>query len=296
MSNTIISVQNLKKSYGKKIAVDGISFSVAKGEIFGLLGPNGAGKTTTLEILEGLKNPDDGKIQILGREAIGVVLQSGGFFPDLNLRELLQLFSSFYHKSAPLARLIERFDLGSILYHKFSHLSGGQRQRFVLATALVHQPELLILDEPTLGLDPGVRQKFWETILSLQEDGLTILLTTHYMEEAEILCDRVAIIDQGRISAIERPVKLINSLGIVSRIKFMSSKLINLAELEELPGILAARRDRYTYDLETETPEISLRELLAWEKRFSGKIFNLQVRQATLDDVFLKLTGHSLRE
>jgi ABC-2 type transport system ATP-binding protein len=296
VSNTIISVQNLKKSYGKKIAVDGISFSVAKGEIFGLLGPNGAGKTTTLEILEGLKNPDDGKIQILGREAIGVVLQSGGFFPDLNLRELLQLFSSFYHKSAPLARLIERFDLGSILYHKFSHLSGGQRQRFVLATALVHQPELLILDEPTLGLDPGVRQKFWETILSLQEDGLTILLTTHYMEEAEILCDRVAIIDQGRISAIERPVKLINSLGIVSRIKFMSSKLINLAELEELPGILAARRDRYTYDLETETPEISLRELLAWEKRFSGKIFNLQVRQATLDDVFLKLTGHSLRE
>ena len=132
--------------------------------------------------------------------------------------------------------------------------------------------------------------------MNLNKKGMTILLTTHYMEEAEIVCDRVAIIDFGKILAIEKPIKLINSLGIVSRIKFMSSKPLNVGELEVLPGILSVRRERYTYDLETETPEESLRELLAWEKKFSGKIFNLQVQQATLDDVFLKLTGHHLRD
>lgn len=292
----LIEVKNLRKSYGKKTAVDGISFAVAEKEIFGLLGPNGAGKTTTLEILEGLKKAESGQVKILARPNLGVVLQSGAFFPELNLWELLELFASFYPAHAPLEEIIEKFDLGKILSRRFSHLSGGQRQRFALASALVHRPKLLILDEPTLGLDPAVRQKFWETIRALQNEGLTILLTTHYMEEAEIVCDRVAIIDQGRIVATERPVKLINSLGIVSHIRFMSSKPINLGELEALSGMLSARRERYVYDLETETPENSLRELLAWEKQFQGKIFNLEVRQATLDDVFLKLTGHSLRE
>ena len=294
--NNVIEVKNLVKSYGKIRAVDGISFDVAEGEIFGLLGPNGAGKTTTLEILEGLKRADGGQIKVLEREEIGVVLQSSGFLPELSLRELLVLLGSFYQHRRDIAKLAEDFDLTTLLDAKYEELSSGQRQRFALAAALVHEPKLLILDEPTVGLDPAVRQKFWETILELRKAGLTILLTTHYMEEAEIVCDRVAIIDYGKILATERPVKLVNSLGLVSRIKFMSSKLINLAELEVLPGIISARRDRYTYDLETETPEDSLRDLLTWEKKFSGKIFNLQVQQATLDDVFLKLTGHSLRE
>ncbi|HEY4528163.1 MAG TPA: ABC transporter ATP-binding protein [Candidatus Paceibacterota bacterium] len=295
MSN-ILEIKNLRKTYGKKVAVDGVSFAVAEGEIFGLLGPNGAGKTTTLEILENLKTADSGKVRILPREQLGVVLQYSGFLPELTLWELLELMASFYPKHRDLRKLAEEFDLGPILGQSFAKLSGGQKQRFALAAALLHEPRLLILDEPTVGLDPAVRQKFWETILNLNKKGMTILLTTHYMEEAEIVCDRVAIIDFGKILAIEKPIKLINSLGIVSRIKFMSSKPLNVGELEVLPGILSVRRERYTYDLETETPEESLRELLGWEKKFSGKIFNLQVQQATLDDVFLKLTGHHLRD
>ncbi len=303
----IIEVKNLKKSYGKIRAVDGISFKVKEGEIFGFLGPNGAGKTTTLEILEGLKQADSGQVTILPKEQIGMVLQSSAFFPELRLFELMELFASFYPPSFQrnigttadrysLDALIEKFDLKKILDRKYPELSGGQRQRFALAMALVHGPKLLILDEPTVGLDPAVRERFWEEILELREEGLTILLTTHYMEEAEIVADHVAIIDHGHIVATDRPIKLVNSLGIVSRIQFMSSKSINLGELEELSGIIGARRNRYTYELETENPEQSLRSLLEWEKKFAGKIFNLQVKQATLDDVFLKLTGHHLRE
>ena len=293
---SIVEVKNLHKSYGKTRAVDGISFHVEEGEIFGLLGPNGAGKTTTLEILEGLKEADAGEVKILSKEEMGIVLQSTGFFPELTLREIFELFASFYPTSRAIEELTMRFELEKIIHRRYLELSGGQRQRFVLALALLHQPKLLILDEPTVGLDPAVRQNFWEMILELQKEGLTILLTTHYMEEAEIVSDRVAIIDHGKIIACERPVKLINSLGIVSKVSFMSSKPISIGELEAITGIISARKDRYIYELETETPEKSLRELLEWEKKFKGRIFNLQVQQATLDDVFLKLTGHHLRE
>lgn len=304
---SIIAVNNLVKSYGKIRALDGVSFEVPQGEIFGLLGPNGAGKTTTLEILEGLKKPDSGSVSILGldieknlqdiRRQVGIVLQSSGFFADVTLRELLELFAEFYSAdSGFVEKIIESFDLQKIQSQKFLELSGGQRQRFVLATALVHAPKVLFLDEPTIGLDPQVRQKFWDIILKLRKQGMTILITTHYMDEAEILCDRVGIIDHGRIVVCDRPVKLVNSLGVVSRIRFMSSKPINVGELEDLSGVLAARRDRYLYDIETDKPEDSLRELLEWEKNYNGKVFNLQVQQATLEDVFLKLTGHSLRE
>lgn len=292
----VIEVKNLRKSFGRKEALKGISFSVAEGEIFGLLGPNGAGKTTTLEILEGLKDSDSGAVQVLPRSKVGVVLQNSGFLPELTVRELLELFASFYEKTLPLDQTILDFGLENIQRQAFGSLSGGQKQRVALATALLHEPKVIFLDEPTLGLDPSVRQKFWETIIGLRKKGLSILLTTHYMEEAEIVCDRVAIIDEGRIVAQDRPVRLINSLGVISHINFMSSKPINVAHLENLKGILVARRDRYTYELETETPEISLRELLEWEKIFDGKIFNLQVQQGTLEDVFLKLTGHRLQE
>lgn len=292
----LIEVKNLVKTYGRVSAVDGVSFAVTEGETFALLGPNGAGKTTILEILEGLKKADSGKVNIPNRSEIGVVLQQSGFFAELTLWELLEMFGNFYKEKENFSKLVEKFDLAKILDRKYPELSGGQRQRFVLATALVHKPRLLILDEPTTGLDPAVRQKFWEMIMSLRQEGLTILLTTHYMEEAEIICDRVAIIDHGRIVAKERPSKLINSLGIASRIVFMSSKSISVGQLEQLSGIISVRRDRYTYELETNSLEKSLRELLEWGKKFSGKIFNLEVRQATLDDVFLKLTGRHLQE
>lgn len=292
----LIEVKNLVKTYGQIRAVDGISFAVKEGEIFGLLGPNGAGKTTTLEILEGLKKEDGGEINVPPLEDLGIVLQTTGFFPELSLLELLKLFASFYKKYEYSQQVIERFELESILEKKYAEVSQGQRQRFALAVALLHQPKLLILDEPTAGLDPAVRQRFWEIILELQHDGLAVLLTTHYMEEAEIVCDRTAIIDNGKILACERPIKLINSLGVMSRISFMSSKPINLEVLEKFYGVLGVRRERYVYELETELPEKTLRELLDWEKEFKGKIFNLRVQQATLDDVFLKLTGHHLRE
>jgi ABC-2 type transport system ATP-binding protein len=302
----IIEVRNLRKKYGETQALDGVSFSVEQGEIFGLLGPNGAGKTTTMEILEGVKRADWGMASVFGmdlsehlediKKRTGVVLQNNNFLPGLSLRELLELFAGFYDNGKIIDQLIEEFDLQKIAGSRFSELSGGQRQRFVLALSLLHQPDLLFLDEPTLGLDPAVRQRFWSIILNLNRKGLSILLTTHYMEEAEILCDRVGIIDAGRVLLSDRPVNMVNSLGVVSKIKFMSSKPVSVAELEQLSGIDRAVRDKYSYDLETATPEKSLRSLLAWEKKFSGKIFNLQVRQATLEDVFLKLTGHSLRE
>lgn len=293
---SVIEVKNLVKNYGKIRAVDGVSFHVEEGEIFGLLGPNGAGKTTTLEILEGLQAADSGEVKILSKEELGIVLQSTGFFPELTLHEIFALFASFYPQSRSIEELKARFELEKIISRRYPELSGGQRQRFVLALALLHRPKILILDEPTVGLDPAVRQNFWETILELRKEGLTILLTTHYMEEAEIVSDRVAIIDHGKIIACDRPIKLVNSLGIMSRINFMSSKPINIGELEGIGGIFSARKDRYIYELETEAPEKSLRELLEWEKTFKGRLFNLQVQQATLDDVFLKLTGHHLRE
>ena len=303
---SIITVQNLKKKYGKVKALQGVSFEVSEGEIYGLLGPNGAGKTTTIEILEGLNKSDSGKVTILGkevdhnnndtREKIGVVLQESNFLPHLSLLELFRLFASFYKESENIDHLADRFELGNLLDRTYHKLSGGQRQRFTLALALVHKPKVLFLDEPTLGLDPAVRQRFWETILDLRKNGLTILMSTHYMEEAEVLCDRVGIIDHGQILLSDKPVKLVNSLGVSSKIKFMSSKPLNLDKLSEIRGVTSAKKNRYSYDLETEKPEASLRELLEWEKKFSGKIFNLQVRQATLEDVFLKLTGHSIRD
>ncbi len=292
----LVEVKNLAKTYKQVQAVRGISFAVQEGEIFGLLGPNGAGKTTTLEILEGLKEADSGQIKILPKAQLGIVLQDSGFFPGLSIRELMIFFASLYPKTQNLDELLDRFELQSLQTRQAHELSGGQRQRLALALAIIHQPKLLILDEPTVGLDPQVRQSFWDEILKLRKQGMTILLTTHYMEEAEIVCDQVAIIDHGKIVAQDRPVKLINSLGIVSRVRFMSSKPINVGTLEELSGVQSARRDRYAYDLETESPELTLRELLAFEKTFSGRIFNLQVQQATLDDVFLKLTGHHIRE
>ena len=292
----VIEVTNLKKSFGKVEAVKGISFSVDEGEIFGLLGPNGAGKTTTMEILEGLKKPDSGTIKAPKPSESGIVLQVSGYFDYLSVSELLDLFRSFYPDPVPKKYLADKFELETILDSRLAQLSGGQKQRFILATALVNRPKLLFLDEPTIGLDPAVRQKFWDILMELRAEGMTILLSTHYLEEAEIVCDRVAIVDQGRIVAAGQPIKLINSVGIVSRIKFMSSKPINVGELESLEGVLTARRDRYTYDLETDRPEVALRELLEWEKKYSGKIFNLQVQQATLEEVFLKLTGRSLKE
>jgi ABC-2 type transport system ATP-binding protein len=222
MADTVISVQNLSKRYNGTQAVDGISFEVQKGEIFGLLGPNGAGKTTTLEILETLRPLDSGTVEVLGmdvtkkaakvRDNIGIQLQTADFYPNLNLIEVLELFASLYNSKINAMDLLERVDLVEKRKSYVTNLSGGQKQRFSIATTFVNQPDLVFLDEPTTGLDPQARRNLWDLILNIRDSGATVVLTTHYMEEAEELCDRVAIMDGGKILRLAPPDDLIDEL------------------------------------------------------------------------------------
>ncbi len=217
-----IEVEGLRKSYNGVKAVDGISFRVQEREIFGILGPNGAGKTTTVEILEGLRRADDGRALVAGvdvakdpqkvKSLIGVQLQSSAFFDNLNLLELLDLFAALYGRRVNTRALLERVQLSEKARSQVRHLSGGQKQRFSIATALVNQPRILFLDEPTTGLDPQARRHLWELAQGIRQEGRTIVLTTHYMEEAETLCDRVAIMDHGKIIMLDRPANLVQGL------------------------------------------------------------------------------------
>jgi ABC-2 type transport system ATP-binding protein len=252
MAEVILDVQNLKKSYGDLLAVDGITFQVYRQEVFGILGPNGAGKTTTLEMIETLRDMDSGKVILNGidvqkepqqiKRNIGVQLQSSSFFDKLSLTELLLLFGELYSRKVDTADLLNEVELQDKAKARVNELSGGQKQRFSIAAALVNDPVVLFLDEPTTGLDPQARRHLWEVIRAIRDDGKTIVLTTHYMEEAEELCDRVAIMDYGKIIAMAPPQDLV-------------SKLID-------SGFSKPRTERL----------------------------------ATLEDVFLNLTGHSLRE
>ncbi|MBI2166603.1 MAG: ABC transporter ATP-binding protein [Chloroflexi bacterium] len=218
----IIVVKGLTKRYGPLVAVNSVSFSVGEGEVFGVLGPNGAGKTTTVEILEGMRTPDSGTATVAGidvvREAakvkgiIGVQLQTSAFFDGLNLVELLELFGTLYRRKVVGRQLLEQVELADKAKASYKHLSGGQKQRLAIAAALVNNPRVLFLDEPTTGLDPQARRHMWGLIRSLQQEGKTILLTTHYMEEAEELCNRVAIMDMGRVIALDTPAALIDQL------------------------------------------------------------------------------------
>jgi ABC-2 type transport system ATP-binding protein len=220
--NTIISVRNLTKKYGDFEAVKGISFEVKEGEIFGLLGPNGAGKSTTLEIIETLRDKTSGQVTVDGfdldkspgeiKKIIGVQLQTSGYYPGLNLTELIELFGGLYNQSVNANQLLDSVQLRDKARAKFKELSGGQKQRFSIATTLINHPRIIFLDEPTTGLDPQARRNLWELIKDIRQKGTTVIITTHYMDEAEVLCDRVAIIDSGRIIALESPDKLIDNL------------------------------------------------------------------------------------
>ena len=237
----LIEVKDLQKTYDKVPAVKGVSFEVKKGEVFGILGPNGAGKTTTLEMMEGLKTIDHGSAKINGidvakdpykvKEIIGVQLQSSSFFENLNLIELLKLFADLYNTSIQPMSLLEEVDLREKARVQVKELSGGQQQRFSIATALVNDPVALFLDEPTTGLDPQARRNLWELVRQIQAKGKTIILTTHYMDEAEYLCDRVAIMDEGKIVALDSPRKLIEAL--LGR-GFKPKKTVELATLEDV--------------------------------------------------------------
>jgi ABC-2 type transport system ATP-binding protein len=241
MSETIISVKDLTKLYGDFEAVKGISFDVYKGEIFGLLGPNGAGKSTTLEIIETLRQKSGGKIVVDGmdldtqpesiKQIIGVQLQTAGFYPNLNLIELITLFVGLYQMEMNPMELLAKVNLEDKAKSKFKELSGGQKQRFSIATTLINRPKIIFLDEPTTGLDPQARRNLWDLILEIRKNGTTVIITTHYMDEAEVLCDRVAIIDSGKIIGINTPNELIDELVATG---FEKEKEVKKANLEDV--------------------------------------------------------------
>jgi len=241
MAKTIISVKDLHKKYGDFEAVKGISFDVEEGEIFGLLGPNGAGKSTTLEIIETLRSKTSGAVMVDGlnldespneiKKIIGVQLQTSGYYPSLNLTELIQLFAGLYNETVDPMALLDTVNLREKAKAKYKELSGGQKQRFSIATTLINQPKIIFLDEPTTGLDPQARRNLWELIKDIRAKGTTVIITTHYMDEAEVLCDRVAIIDAGKIIALNSPDKLIDELVASG---FERPKEVKKANLEDV--------------------------------------------------------------
>jgi len=241
MQKIIISVKDLKKNYGSFEAVKGISFDVYENEIFGLLGPNGAGKSTTLEIIETLREKSAGKIIVDGldldkhpdkiKKIIGVQLQTSGFYPGLNLLELIELFCGLYNTRADAIELLDMVNLKDKARSKYKQMSGGQKQRFSIATTLINQPKIIFLDEPTTGLDPQARRNLWELIQNIRNRGTTVIITTHYMDEAEQLCDRVAIMDEGKIIALQSPDKLIDDLVATG---FERTKVTKSASLEDV--------------------------------------------------------------
>lgn len=241
MSNVIISVKNLVKQYGQFEAVKGISFDVQEGEIFGLLGPNGAGKSTTLEIIETLREKTSGEVTLNGfnldkepdeiKKVIGVQLQTSGFYPGLNLLELIELFAGLYNRTVNGRELLKSVNLEDKAKSKFKELSGGQKQRFSIATTLINQPKIIFLDEPTTGLDPQARRNLWDLVKAIQAKGTTVIITTHYMDEAEVLCNRIAIMDAGKIIALDTPDRLIDELVATG---FERPKEVKKANLEDV--------------------------------------------------------------
>jgi ABC-2 type transport system ATP-binding protein len=302
----VIEVRDVYKAYGAVKAVNGISFDVASGEIFGLLGPNGAGKTTTMEMLEGLQGPDSGSLRVLGldvsgqrtaiKERIGVQLQTAALFPQLTVEELLTLFGSFYRRRLSVERLLKDLDLEEKRSARSKDLSGGQRQRLSVALALVNDPELVFLDEPTTGLDPAARRGLWDLILGLKHQGRAVLLTTHYLEEAEAICDRVAIMDHGRILDIGTSNELIGRRFKDRAIQFDTIPGLSGTRLAGLPGVVrSAIEDGTTVLYSADVPE-TIGGLLAASAEAGTEPANLLVRRATLEDVFLELTGRALRD
>jgi ABC-2 type transport system ATP-binding protein len=293
-------VRDVRKSYGELHAVDGISFTVAEGEFFGILGPNGAGKTTTLEIVEGLRKPDSGEVRLLGENPwprnvkllprIGVQLQASSFFEKLTAKEQLQTFGSLYGVSAGTAAdMLELVGLADKANEQENKLSGGQRQRLSIACALVHDPDIVFLDEPTAALDPQARRNLWDVLRAIKERGKTIVYTTHYIDEAEILCDRVAIMDNGRILAMDAPAVLVRGLDAPTHITLQKG-VLSVVDASALTGVETAHEDEVSLTISTRQPAPVLSALAE-----RGALDGLQVRTATLEDVFLNLTGREYR-
>ena len=304
-----LSVRDLRKRYKDVVAVDGIDLDVAGGECFGLLGPNGAGKTTTIEICEGLTAPDSGDVEVLGlrwasdahriRQRLGIQLQETQLSDKLTILETLRLFRSFYACGPSPDEVIALVHLEEKRHARIAALSGGQKQRLALACALVGDPELLFLDEPTTGLDPQARRQLWHLIEDFKRLGRTIVLTTHYMEEAERLCNRVAIVDHGKVIALGAPAQLVASVGAGHLIEFAAGEAasrIDLASLGRIEGVRSARAQNGSVTLEATELHRVLPALLAHLRDQNTSISELRTHSATLEDVFVSLTGRHLRD
>ncbi len=305
-SGTVISVGQLHKAYGAIQAVNGVSFEVHKGEVFGMLGPNGAGKTTTVEIIEGLRFADSGSVTVLGmdvskdvrsvKERIGVQPQSPALFPTLNVREIVTFFSNLYSKSISTSEAIALVALEESSKVLVKNLSGGQQQRLSVALAFINDPDIIFLDEPTTGLDPQARRTLWEVIESFRNTGKTIFLTTHYMEEAERLCDRVAIMDHGEIIAIGTPRQMIDEHFKESAIQFRMEQYPSPEALMALPGVTSTAEEGEDIIIYTNNIPAAISALLNLASASQTEIHDMSIRQATLEDVFLKLTGKRIRD
>ena len=303
----VISVESLNKRFGDLVAVDDISFSVRRGEVFGILGPNGAGKTTTLECIEGLQEPSSGRISVLGteiardpntvKERIGVQLQASAYFDYLTLTEILELFGRFYSRRVPPAELLSTVGLEDKANTTVGKLSGGQQQRFTIAATLVNDPEVVFLDEPTAGLDPQARRNLWDFVQSINSQGRTIVLTTHYMEEAEFLCDRVAIMEQGRIVTLDTPTNLVRSLPVPYEVRASTLNEFSSNGLADLDCVTEVLDDQNQgFRLRSSDAASTMPALMDWVAKNDIKLTHLEVTPANLEDVFLSLTGRALRD
>ncbi len=308
MSETAISVRGLHKSYGDFEAVRGIDLDVHEGEVYGFLGPNGAGKTTTLEILEGLRSRSSGTVSVLGfdpgfeskriKDRIGVCLQHTNLPDKMKVSEALELFAAFYTRNADRDKLLERLQLSDKKEVQYKTLSGGQKQRVALALALVNEPALLFLDEPTTGLDPQVRHEIHGIIQELKEDRRSILITTHYIEEAERLCDRVAIVDAGKIIESGTPREIQQRVLGHTAVEISTDQAM---PLETLPESLrnekySSRDEGRTLSMQSESPAALIVELVRWTGECNLRLLDIHMKRPTLEDVFIELTGKKLRE
>lgn len=306
----MLQVEGLRKSYGSLIAVDGVDFAVERGEVFTIIGPNGAGKTTTLEMIEGLLEPDEGKVTIAGldwkshgeeiKRIIGVQPQTSALFDLLTVRENIEVFQSFYPRSLPLEQVLEMIHLSDHRGKRVKQLSGGQKQRLAIGLALASDPDILFLDEPTTGLDPASRRNIWDIVMNLKAMGKTVVLTTHYMEEAEKLSDRVAIFDQGRIIALDTPSNLIRR---VSRDRMLELKMLGIQAGERMRDaachIPSVTRCEWSDDrlmVWSDRPESALFQLLSFANEQDLEVAHLAIAERNLEDVYFAFTGKEWRD
>jgi ABC-2 type transport system ATP-binding protein len=301
---TVIEVSHLRKTYGATVAVEDVSLTVQKGEIFGIVGPNGAGKTTAVESIMGLRKPDGGTVRVLGldpqseadslRQRLGIQLQEASLPDYLKVWEALDLFATFYKRTIPWEPLLEEWGLADKRNTRFKNLSGGQKQRLFIALALLNDPDVVFLDELTTGLDPQARRATWEMVRAIRDRGKTVILVTHFMDEAEELADRLAIVDQGRLVALDTPRALIESLQADSTVRFTSLNGFDAAVLRDVEGVTAVSQQNQHITVHGSGPLLARVAVALSEHDITPA--DLNVEQVSLEDVFLTLTGHKIRE